>query len=82
MTGSVPGAAPYAAVTAAKPSADLCAPRGLFLLARQHAVSRLHLDTRDDLAEARQLYAAHGYREVAPFNDGRFADHWYGKILG
>jgi hypothetical protein len=38
--------------------------------------------TRSDLAEARQLYATNGYREVAPFNDGRFADQWYGKILG
>jgi GNAT superfamily N-acetyltransferase len=49
--------------------------------ARQHAVSRIRLDTRTDLAEARQLYTAHGYREVAAFNDGRFADHWYGKLL-
>jgi GNAT superfamily N-acetyltransferase len=118
------------AAMAAEPSADLCPPHGLFLLARrdgavigcaglrllpartgeitrvfvvpearrhgvgrqlldavedaarQHALSRLRLDTRSDLAEARQLYAANGYREVAPFNDGRFADHWYGKILG
>lgn len=117
------------AAMAAEPSADLCPPHGLFLLARrddavigcaglrllpagtgeitrvfvvpearrhgvgrqllqavedaarQHAVSRLRLDTRTDLAEARQLYAANGYQEVAPFNDGRFADHWYGKIL-
>ncbi len=168
MTGSVPHAVPYAAVTvaapgspearavltayfrdivsryhrreatpgevqaamAAEPSDDLCPPHGLFLLARrddavigcaglrllpartgeitrvfvvrgarrlgvgrqllravedaarQHAVSRLRLDTRGDLAEARQLYTANGYQEVAPFNDGRFADHWYGKPLG
>jgi GNAT superfamily N-acetyltransferase len=168
MTGSVPHAAPYAAVTAAapgspearavltayfrdivsryhgraatpgevqaamaaEPSADLCPPHGLFLLARrddavigcaglrllpartgeitrvfvvpearrhgvgkqlldavedaarQHAVSTLRLDTRSDLAEARQLYATNGYQEVAPFNDGRFADQWYGKMLG
>jgi GNAT superfamily N-acetyltransferase len=115
---------------AAEPSADLCPPHGLFLLARrddavigcaglrllpartgeitrvfvvpgarrhgvgrqlldavedaarQHAVSRLRLDTRSDLAEARELYIANGYQEVASFNDGRFADHWYGKILG
>ena len=39
------------------------------------------LDTRSELAEARQLYSTNGYQEVAPFNDGRFADHWYGKIL-
>jgi GNAT superfamily N-acetyltransferase len=167
MTGSVPHADPYAAVTvappgspearavltayfhdivsrhhrraaapgevsaamAAEPSADLCPPHGLFLLARrddavigcaglrllpartgevtrlfvvpgarrhgvgkqllsavedaarQHAVSRLRLDTRSELAEARQLYTTNGYQEVAPFNDGRFADHWYAKIL-
>ena len=49
--------------------------------ARQHAVSRLRLDTRSDLAEARQLYTTAGYQEVAPFNDGRFADRWYGKTL-
>ena len=114
---------------AAEPSADLCPPDGLFLLARrddavigcaglrllpgrtgevtrlfvvpgarrhgvgkpllsavedaarQHAVSRLRLDTRSELAEARQLYTTNGYQEVAPFNDGRFADQWYAKIL-
>jgi GNAT superfamily N-acetyltransferase len=168
MTGSVPHADPYAAVTvaapgssearavltayfhdivsryhrraaapgevsaamAAEPSDDLCPPHGLFLLARrddavigcaglrllpartgevtrlfvvpgarrhgvgkqllsavedaarQRAVSRLRLDTRSELAEARRLYTTNGYQEVAPFNDGRFADHWYAKILG
>jgi GNAT superfamily N-acetyltransferase len=167
MTGSVPHADPYAAVTvaapgssearavltayfhdivsryhrraaapgevsaamAAEPSDDLCPPHGLFLLARrddavigcaglrllpartgevtrlfvvpgarrhgvgkqllsavenaarQRAVSRLRLDTRSELAEARRLYTTNGYQEVAPFNDGRFADHWYAKIL-
>lgn len=50
--------------------------------ARHHGVTRLRLDTRSDLAEARQLYARNGFREVAPFNDGRFADHWYEKTLG
>ena len=49
--------------------------------ARHHAVTRLRLDTRSDLAEARQLYAKSGFREVAPFNDGRFANHWYEKTL-
>jgi GNAT superfamily N-acetyltransferase len=167
MTGSVPHADPYAAVTvaapgssearavltayfhdivsryhrraaapgevsaamAAEPSDDLCPPHGLFLLARRddavigcaglrllpartgevtrlfvvpgarrhgvgkqllsavedaarrRAVSRLRLDTRSELAEARRLYTTNGYQEVAPFNDGRFADHWYAKIL-
>jgi ribosomal protein S18 acetylase RimI-like enzyme len=49
--------------------------------ARQHRVSRLRLDTRHDLIEARRLYARHGYREVAPFNSGPYADHWFEKTL-
>jgi len=49
--------------------------------ARANAVTRLRLDTRSDLAEARRLYARNGYQEVVPFNDGRFADHWYEKVL-
>jgi GNAT superfamily N-acetyltransferase len=44
-------------------------------------VTRLRLDTSSHLAEARQLYASHGYQEVAPFNDGRHADRWYQKSL-
>jgi GNAT superfamily N-acetyltransferase len=50
--------------------------------ARRRAVTRLRLDTRTDLVEARRLYARHGYREVAPFNDGRWADRWLEKPLG
>jgi hypothetical protein len=49
--------------------------------ARTHAVTKLRLDTRNDLVEARQLYVRNGYREAAPFNDGRFADRWYEKAL-
>lgn len=49
--------------------------------ARGHSVTRLRLDTRSDLAEAGHLYATTGYQEVAPFNDGRFADRWYEKRL-
>jgi GNAT superfamily N-acetyltransferase len=49
--------------------------------ARGRAVTRLRLDTRTDLVEARRLYARHGYREVAPFNDGRWADRWLEKSL-
>lgn len=41
----------------------------------------IRLDTRADLVEARALYARHGYREVAPFNDDRYADHWFEKQL-
>jgi ribosomal protein S18 acetylase RimI-like enzyme len=49
--------------------------------ARRHRVSTLRLDTRRDLIEARRLYARHGYREVAPFNSGPYADHWFEKTL-
>jgi ribosomal protein S18 acetylase RimI-like enzyme len=41
----------------------------------------IRLDTRADLVEARAMYAALGYREVAPFNDGPYADHWFEKRL-
>jgi ribosomal protein S18 acetylase RimI-like enzyme len=37
----------------------------------------LRLDTRDDLLEARALYAGRGYTEVGAFNDGPYADHWF-----
>ena len=49
--------------------------------ARAKSATRLRLDTRSDLTEARQFYTRNGYQEVAPFNDGRFADHWYEKTL-
>ncbi len=40
-------------------------------LAYQHGRSRLRLDTRSDLVEARRLYERLGYREVPPFNEGK-----------
>ncbi|QKV95202.1 GNAT family N-acetyltransferase [Streptomyces sp. NA02950] len=43
---------------------------------------RIVLDTRWDLVEARSLYARHGYREVAPFSDGPYAEVWMAKELG
>ncbi|GAB2975205.1 GNAT family N-acetyltransferase [Amycolatopsis acidiphila] len=39
----------------------------------------MRLDTRSDLVEARGLYARHGYREVAPYGERLYADHWYEK---
>ncbi|MBB4686477.1 GNAT family N-acetyltransferase [Amycolatopsis jiangsuensis] len=42
----------------------------------------MRLDTRHDLVEARALYAATGYAEVEPFNDDRYAEHWFAKRLG
>lgn len=46
--------------------------------ARGHAVTRLRLDTRSDLTEARRLYARYGYQPTAPFNQG-WADLWFEK---
>lgn len=50
-------------------------------LASEHGASTLRLDTSAMLVEARRLYARHGYAEVAPFNDGPHADHWFAKRL-
>jgi GNAT superfamily N-acetyltransferase len=48
--------------------------------ARDRGLSRVRLDTRSDLTEARRLYARNGYQPVAPFNDG-WADLWFEKSL-
>ena len=48
--------------------------------ARDRALTRLRLDTRTELTEARRLYARNGYQPVAPFNDG-WADLWFEKSL-
>lgn len=49
--------------------------------ARERGLSRLRLDTRHDLVEARALYARHGFTEIPAFNDDPYADHWFGKSL-
>ncbi|MEV4626750.1 GNAT family N-acetyltransferase [Micromonospora sp. NPDC049523] len=54
---------------------------GLEQAARSRGLSRLRLDTRHDLVEARGLYARHGYVEVEPFNDSPYAEHWFAKPL-
>jgi DNA-binding MarR family transcriptional regulator/GNAT superfamily N-acetyltransferase len=41
----------------------------------------LRLETNRTLVEAVGLYRASGYREVAPFNDEPYADHWFEKTL-
>src|SRR3546814_16073313 len=43
------------------------------------ALHTLRLDTNRGLAEARALYQRNGYREVAPYNDNPYADHWFQK---
>lgn len=55
--------------------------QALEVAARDHGLDVLRLDTRADLVEARRLYARLGYREVAPFNDGQYAEHWFEKTL-
>ncbi|MET8975864.1 GNAT family N-acetyltransferase [Streptomyces sp. NPDC004539] len=49
--------------------------------ARAWGATRMILDTRADLVEARSLYARLGYAETAPHNDDVYADHWFGKPL-
>lgn len=54
---------------------------GIESAARAYGVRSIRLDTRDDLVEARGLYAKHGYREVPAFNQGPYAEHWLAKEL-
>jgi GNAT superfamily N-acetyltransferase len=49
--------------------------------ARRHGVTTLRLDTHRVLAEARRLYASHGYGEVPPFSDSPYSDSWFAKTL-
>ena len=49
--------------------------------ARSAGVCRLQLETKDVLREAIALYTSAGYREVPPFNDEPYADHWFEKTL-
>jgi GNAT superfamily N-acetyltransferase len=39
------------------------------------------LETNRSLIEAVAMYRRHGYVEVPPFNDERYADHWFEKTL-
>nr|WSW69456.1 GNAT family N-acetyltransferase [Streptomyces sp. NBC_00995] len=51
-------------------------------LARTMGVRQIRLDTRNDLVEARGLYAKHGYREVPAFHHrNQYAEHWFAKDL-
>ncbi|SIM71480.1 GNAT family N-acetyltransferase [Micromonospora cremea] len=49
--------------------------------ARAVGVDRIRLDTRNDLVEARALYARHGYVEIPAFSHGPYAEHWFEKRL-
>jgi DNA-binding MarR family transcriptional regulator/GNAT superfamily N-acetyltransferase len=51
-----------------------------------HAATRgvraVRLETHRALDEAISLYRTAGYREVPPFNDEPYADHWFEKTIG
>ncbi len=49
--------------------------------ARALGASRMVLDTRGDLVEARALYGRLGYTETEPHNDEPYAEHWFAKRL-
>ncbi|MEU1302243.1 GNAT family N-acetyltransferase [Streptomyces shenzhenensis] len=49
--------------------------------ARGLGATRMILDTRGDLVEARALYARLGYTETERHNDDRYAEHWFRKDL-
>ncbi len=51
--------------------------------ARAHGLSRIFLDTRTDLVEARAFYVSCGFTEVPPptATPGRFQDHWFEKRI-
>ncbi|MGW0871765.1 GNAT family N-acetyltransferase [Streptomyces sp. NPDC002740] len=56
--------------------------RGAEDAARALGATRMILDTRGDLVEARALYARLGYAETEPHNEDPYADHWFAKSLG
>ncbi|MCE3552104.1 helix-turn-helix domain-containing GNAT family N-acetyltransferase [Pseudonocardia sp. RS11V-5] len=49
--------------------------------ARVHGLRATRLDTNGALVEAIALYGSAGYREVPPFNDNPYAQHWFAKDL-
>ncbi|MEV7991039.1 GNAT family N-acetyltransferase [Streptomyces sp. NPDC086077] len=49
--------------------------------ARTLGATRMVLDTRADLTEARALYTRLGYEETPPHNTAPYADHWFTKHL-
>jgi GNAT superfamily N-acetyltransferase len=51
--------------------------------ARSQSITRLFLDTRTDLVEARALYPSCGFIEIPPATTtpGPFQDHWFEKHI-
>ena len=55
--------------------------RALEAKARGVGLTTLRLETNRVLTEAQALYRQKGYQEVAPFNTGPYAHHWFEKPL-
>ena len=55
--------------------------RELERYATERHAKTTRLDTNRTLTEAIALYRTEGYREVPPFNDELYADHWFEKSL-
>ncbi|GLY65968.1 hypothetical protein Atai01_25870 [Amycolatopsis taiwanensis] len=49
--------------------------------ARELGAEVMCLNTRQDLTEAKSLYARHGYVETEPYTTGRYVDHCFQKAL-
>jgi GNAT superfamily N-acetyltransferase len=49
--------------------------------ARDRGLRLMRLDTRADLPAPTRLYRRLGYREVTPWHDGPYADHFFTKDL-
>jgi DNA-binding MarR family transcriptional regulator/N-acetylglutamate synthase-like GNAT family acetyltransferase len=49
--------------------------------ARDQGATLVRLETNRALKEAIAMYRAHGYAEVAPFNDEHYAHHWFERRL-
>ncbi|WP_327299774.1 MULTISPECIES: GNAT family N-acetyltransferase [unclassified Streptomyces] len=49
--------------------------------ARRLGATRMVLNTRLDLVEARGLYVRQGYREIPAYTTGPYMEIWYGKGL-
>jgi ribosomal protein S18 acetylase RimI-like enzyme len=55
--------------------------RALEERAAEGGATSARLETNRSLVEAIAMYRSHGYREVAAFNDERYAQHWFEKAL-
>jgi GNAT superfamily N-acetyltransferase len=49
--------------------------------ARNLGATRIILDTRLDLTEARTLYTTTGYQEIPAYKQDKYAEIWYSKAL-